>query len=90
MNKTGTVLTLDTRDLSSYNGHICSLEVDEDKSVTICEINSFINKVKSGHWIWWKNNSCKYVRIFSMEGECYIFNRYGEQITLEDLEFQNE
>lgn len=91
MNKTGTVFTLDTRDLSTFNSKLSwTVDIEEPKKVSVDDVNNFIDKVKSGEWIWWKNSSCKYIKVFTYGDGIYLFNRDNKSITLEDLEFQHE
>lgn len=90
MIKKGVYFTVDTRDIKMHNEDLAELDVDETKATTVPKFTNFLDTVKSGNWIWGKNFQCKYVKVFLVGEECYLFNRDGEQITLQDLEFQHE
>lgn len=56
----------------------------------LSKIQDVLDKVKTFEWSWTKNSRCKYinVRIDMRDGHCYITDREGKEIKLEELQYQ--
>jgi hypothetical protein len=62
-----------------------------DSWIPLNDFIAVLNRITRNGWCWSKNARCKYVelRIDMRDGHCFISDRDGNDITLEELAYQH-
>lgn len=58
--------------------------------IPLKDVVGVVKESFDGQWTFTRNNQCKYinVRIDMRDGKCVLMNRFGDLISLKDLQYQ--